>query len=572
MVEAIATRRRKLEENYTQWNEKRLHQQLDHAASQYGDRPYVITDAKNYSYDELAAWSRRIGAGLIKAGLKQGDHIALEMANYPEFIAVKYAISRIGAVCVPVNFMLREEELAYVLRQSDARALVTMDGFREYDYLAGLDKIAPGWRDGATENLPKLEHVFVRPTEDLGQKNYRSLSDLEGMGDADSESELARREKSGDAHALSDIIYTSGTTGRSKGVMLTHDMVLRAAYSSVYTRAFEDGRRILFALPIYHVFGYVECTVAVTFVGGAAIPHAKFDPLHMIEAAEQHKASEMVCVPMMTHQLLDIVKTRGFDSSSFICMFNSGGVNVPTVWQDIRDLLGAPEIVTAYGMTETTASTTCTLPEGDDKYLLESNGCFKPAHISAPKGEQFVAVYKSIDTATGEDLPAGKSGELVAKGAIVTKGYYNKPDETAEAFTADGWLRTGDIGAVNSEGYLRLTGRLKESYRCGGEMVMPREVEEIYDNHPDLETALVIGIPDMKMGEVGYLCIVEKDGHHADDEALLDMARDRLARFKIPHKVLRLNSADIPMTVTGRPQKVQLRQEIIDQIAAKETA
>ena len=564
MKETVADRRRALEERFPEWRAQTLAQRLDAAAEEFPDRSYVIGPDQYYSYSDMVEWSRRLGAGFIASGIGPGDHVAIEMANYPEFLAVKYAIARIGATCVPVNFMLREAELAYVLRQSDARALITMDGFRDYDYLGGLDQIAPGWREGATSELPKLEHVFVRPTQDMGQSGYQSLAELESMANAEAHKRLDEIAASADPHGLSDIIYTSGTTGRSKGVMLTHDMVLRAAFASAYTRALSDGWRILFALPIYHVFGYVECSIAVTWVGGAAIPHDIFDPVRMLEEAERHKASEMVCVPMMTHQLLDLAKTRGFDASNFVTMFNSGGVNVPTVWQDIRDILRPQEVVTAYGMTETTASTTCTLPEGNDKHLLESNGKLKPAWVAGDKDiDGYTAIYKTIDPETGADCPPGEAGELVVFGPIVTKGYYNKPDETAAAFTPDGWLHTGDIGTIDSDGYLQLTGRLKESYRCGGEMVMPREVELLYEEHPDLDTALIVGVPDSKMGEVGCLVIVVKKGHEVDDDKLIERSRDQLARFKVPRYIVRMAADDIPMTVTARPQKVALRDMLV---------
>jgi fatty-acyl-CoA synthase len=472
-----------------------------------------------------------------------------------------------------VNFLLKGNELAYVLKQSDADALITMDKFRGYDYLAALDAIAPGWQTGRVETLPRLRHVFVRPTEGTGRSDFRDLSALEALANAQSDAELQRREAAGTADSLSDIIYTSGTTGDPKGVMLTHDMVQRAAYASVYTSAFEDGRRIAFALPMYHVFGYVECMIGCLYVGGAVIPRPIFDAADMLDAAERLQASEIGCVPMMTNKMLELVRTRGFDASHLIAMFNSGGINVPTVWQDIRALLHAPEILTGYGMTETTASTTLHRPENDDARLLTSNGQLKLAGVAGdPAIGGYTALYKAIDPVTGADLPPGTSGELVVRGPIVTRGYYNKPKETAAAFTPDGWLRTGDIGIVDAEGYLSLTGRSKESYRCGGETVMPREVEALYDNHPLIEQALIVGIPDAKMGEVGCLCVVPKTGaERPDPEALIAIAAKSLARFKVPRYVIFLEAKEISLTPTGRPQKFHLKTVAAKKVEAQKT-
>ncbi len=552
-VKPPSRRREILADQYPVWETLTIAAALDRAVKLYPDRPLILTDDRVFSYTQVKHESRRLASGLIAAGLEPGGHVALIMANYPEFALLKFAIARAGAVCVPINFMLRARELAYVLDQSDSSILVTMGRFRDHDHLADLASIR--------EQLPKLRHVVT----------LDALDTLRAMATAQSDAELARREAVADGNTLSDIVYTSGTTGRSKGVMLTHDMVLRAAFSSALTRAFEDGRRIQFALPMYHVFGYVECLVACMFVGGAIIPHATFDPAGMLDAAERHRASETVCVPMMTHRLIELARERGFDSSSLVAMFNSGGVNVPSVWSEIRSILGASEVLTAYGMTETTASTTCTVPEGDDRHLLATNGCFKLAGSAGdPAIGNRVAIYKVIDPATGADLPSDSEGELVAKGPTVTKGYYRKPEETAAAFTPDGWLRTGDVGRISAEGYLTLTGRIKESYRCGGEMVMPREIEEIFDDHPAIAQALVVGIPDRKMGEVGCLCVIPRGIDLPDASALIAYCAERLARFKVPRHVLFMTAGEIPLTVTGRPQKFKLAIEAARRVAAQQ--
>jgi fatty-acyl-CoA synthase len=375
-----------------------------------------------------------------------------------------------------------------------------------------------------------------------------SLDELEHNATPESDAELLRREAESDGKALSDIIYTSGTTGRSKGVMLTHDMVLRAAYSSAFTRAFEDGRRILFAI----------------------IPQVVFDPVEMLELAEAKSASEMVCVPMMTAKLIEIARNRGFDSTHLQTMFNSGGINPPSIWNEIHAVLRPRETVTGYGMTETTASTTCTLPEDDRNRLLTSNGRYKLACAAGdPALGGLVAEYKAIDPATGADLQQGEEGELVVRGPIVTHGYYKNTEETAAAFTPDGWLRTGDIGNIGEDGYLVLTGRIKEAFRCNGEMVMPREIEELFDDHPDIEQALVVGVPDRRAGETGCLCIVPKPGVDLDFQMLIAHCEQRLARFKVPRHVLVMAASDIPLTVTGRPQKFKLAKLATERLTAE---
>lgn len=548
-MKSAAQRRADLAANHPDWHIRTISAQLDQAARHHPDRPLVIGDSREYSYIEIAAGSRRLASGMIALGVAPGDRVAMVLANYPEFVALKFAIARAGAVCVPCNYLLRGHELSYVLGQSGAKMLVTMDTFRGHDYLADL------------ECPDALEQVVVFATSETSaeQDKYPTLEMLEAAATPASDVELNRREAAQDGGSLSDIVYTSGTTGRSKGVMLTHDMVLRSAYSSALTRAFEDGRRILFAMPMYHVFGYVECLVAATFVGGAIVPQAVFDAPEMLALAERHRVSEIVCVPMMTAKLIEAARERGFDATHLQTMFNSGGVNPPSIWDEIDEVLRPRETITAYGMTETTASTTCTLPEDGRDRLMTSNGGYKLAGVAGDAAiAGRVAEYKAVDPVTGGDVLPGEEGELVTRGPVVTKGYYAKPDETAAAFTPDGWLRTGDLGKIGTDGYLVLTGRIKETYRCNGEMVMPKEIEDLFVDHPDLEQALVVGVPDPRSGEAGCLCIVPAPGVEPEPNALIAICAERLARFKVPRHVLTFSTDEIPLTVTGRPQKFKL--------------
>ncbi len=555
-------RRTLLDARYPAWVPMTLAQSLDARAKQFTDSPLVITDKRSYSYLDIQAWSRAIGAGLISRGVRPGDRIALIMANFPEFVAIKYAAARIGAVLVSVNYLLQCKEISYILEQSECTALITMDRFRGRNYLSDLDIITPGWRTGAGRaSVSTLQEVIILPEDGIALDGVLDIQGLTALGSDVNFAELALRERNADPAACSDIIYTSGTTGLPKGAMLTHDMVLRSAYSSAYTRAFQDGRRIQFALPLYHVFGYVECLVACTFVGGAIVPHVAFDPTEMLAAAERHATNEIVCVPTMTLKMIEVIQKRGFDCPSLGTVFSSGGTSSPTLWSNIRRFMKAPEIMTAYGMTETTASTTCTLPEGDDVHLLNSNGRLKLAGAAGDPGMNgLIARYKTIDPFTGDDLPCGVVGELMAKGLVVTKGYYKKPEETSASLKKDGWLHTGDLGTISPEGYLVLTGRIKETYRCGGEMVMPKEVEEVLNTHPLIAQALVVGIPDPKMGEVGCVCVVPTKEGQPDPQELIDLCSQRLARFKVPRYVVFLTEQDIPVTATGRPQKFRLAE------------
>jgi fatty-acyl-CoA synthase len=557
---SASERRAALEADHPKWVPRTIAQALDVAAGRYPERPLVLTDDHEYSYREIEESSRRIAAALIELGVKPGDHVAMVVANYPEFVTVKFGIARAGATAIPVNYLFRSAELKYVLDQSEAVALVTMDRFRNLDYIETLNEIAPGWEErGGGEQIPLLRDVIVfSPTGGYDGK-ARTLDSLAATDPAAFADELDRRAREADPFGHSDILYTSGTTGAPKGVLMTHEMVLRTAYGATYNRALPDGHRMLFALPMYHVFGYIECLLASLFVGGAIAPLVVFDPADMLREIDRLQANEIICVPTMTLALLAEARRGDYDLGSLRVVFSSGGVQPESIWRDIRETLAPEEVTTGYGMTETTAATACTLPEGPDEWLVKSNGRLRDAGVAGdPELDGKLAVYKAIDLQTGEDLQPGERGELLVRGPIVTPGYFNKPEETAAAFTADGWLRTGDIGTIDAEGYVRLTGRLKESYRCGGEMVMPKEVELVLDAHPAVAQSHVIGVPDERMGEVGCAWVVVAPGVATSEGELIEYCRERLARFKVPRYVIFTAAADLPVTATGRVQKFEL--------------
>lgn len=561
---SITARQQALEAVHAPWQSRTLDQQLAHTAQRYPDRAFVITDERAWTYAEMDAWVDRLACGLVAAGVQPGEHVAVVLANYPEFVAIKFAIARVGATMVPVNYLNRRDELGYVLRQSDAVALVTMDRFRDLDYLGALDELMPGWeQQGGGTAFPKLRRVFVFPTTPDGVRDgATSFARLERAPGS-----TALPAAAANPEALSDIIYTSGTTGAPKGVMLSHDMMLRAAYGSAYGRAFEDGHRILFSLPMYHVFGYVEGLLSAMFAGGAIVPRIRFDAADTLEAAEKHGATDLLLIPTMTLALIDEQKRQQRALPALHATLSSGGRAPAYLWDDLREWLGTAEITTGYGMTECTASTTVTRPDDPTSRLLESNGRLRDAGAAgiAAKGGRAVE-YRVLDPATGLDVPPGEMGELVAKGLGVTQGYYKNPQATAAAFTADGWLHTGDLGCIDADGYLRLTGRLKESYRCGGETVMPTDAEDCLVMHPTVLHAYVVPVPDPRMGEVGAAFVVARSGATIDAEALLAYCRENLARFKVPKYLLPVTATEVPVTPSGRARKFMLTKIAIERL------
>jgi fatty-acyl-CoA synthase len=356
--------------------------------------------------------------------------------------------------------------------------------------------------------------------------------------------------------AIGDILYTSGTTGSPKGVMVTHDAVLRTGYASALTRAFEDGRRVLFSLPCYHMFGYVEGLIAAMFVGGAIVPRLVFTPADYFAGIERHRATDILCVPTMTVALVEHPDRLTRDISSVFAIL-SGAAPAPIwLWEKVRSELGITEIVTGYGMTETGGAMTLTLPE--DPLERHSGTVGRPklaGGAGLPNGA--LCEYRTVDPMTGEPLPDGAEGELRSQGPTHMLGFWDKPAET-ELAIRDGWVHSGDLGLVRPDGYLQLTGRSKELYKSGGELVMPKEIEELVTALPGVSQAYAVGVPDDRWGEAGCLWVVPEPGASVEVEAVLQVCREKLARFKVPKYVMLIDAADLPTTPTGKVQKFAL--------------
>jgi fatty-acyl-CoA synthase len=562
----IEARRAALRARFGVWEPVTLSGFLTRSVQNFGDRPFVITDERTASYAEIDAWATRLAGGLAALGVRPGDRVGVLMANYLEFVPVKFAIARAGAVAIPFNYLYRQDELGYVLRQSRCSVLVTMTGFGGLGYPAMLDAIAPGWAEGPTTELPDLRRVVLLDTDGTGGRE--GVLDVAGLAELGDQHPGLAGAAAVTPDSPGDILYTSGTTGLPKGVVVTHDAVLRTSYGSALTRAYQDGRRILFSLPCYHMFGYVEGLLSVMFAGGAIIPRTVFSPADYFASIERHRATEILAVPTMTVALLEHPGRAGCDLSSLTAIL-SGAAPAPVwVWQKVRSELGISEITTGYGMTECGGAMTLTLPEDPLEFHAATVGRPKLAGSAGVPGTGDLCVYKTVDPLTGEDLPAGAEGELTSTGPTHMLGYWDKPAETAQALR-EGWVYSGDLGVVQPDGYLRVTGRSKELYKSGGELVMPKEVEDLLTQNPGVSQAFVVGVADERWGDVGCAWIVPEPGVAVDADELIALCKDKLARFKVPKHVFFLDPADLPATPTGKVQKFRLAQRAADRIRAE---
>ncbi len=547
----IASRRVTLGQRFPTWEPRPLGVWLDTCAEQYGDRPLVLADDRTLTYAEVATWANELADGLVALGVAPGEHVGIVMANYPEFVPLKFAIAKAGAVAVPMNFLYKADELAYVLGQSECRVVVTMTGFAGLDHLGMIETMAP--------SLPLLRNVIQLDTD--GRSACGGLT-LDGLRDLGVHHPGGAADIEVDPSSIGDILYTSGTTGSPKGVLITHDAVLRTGYASALTRAFGDGRRILFSLPCYHMFGYVEGLIAATMVGGAVIMQTSFSPAGYLAGVQRHKANDILCVPTMTVAILEHPDRRSYDLSSLQAVLSGAAPGPVWLWERVRDELGATEIVTGYGMTECGGAMTLTLPEDSFELTATTVGRPKLAGVAGvPAADGALTVYRTFDPETSEPLPEGAEGELASLGPTSMLGFWAKPEETQRGLR-EGWVYSGDLGRVRPDGYLEVTGRSKELYKSGGELVMPKEIEELLSAHPDISQVYAIGVPDERWGDVGCACIVRAPGAVIDAAAIIDICKANLARFKVPKHVVFLEAAELPTTPTGKVQKFRLVAQV----------
>lgn len=554
----VARRRAALEEATGRWVPRSLATMFDRLADRYADRPFVLAGEHTRTYADVRRRSVELAGGLLALGVEPGDRVALLVDNRPEYAELKLAVARTGAVAVPLNYAYKTDEVRARLHQSRARVLVSVAATVATDFVQVLDSLVPGWEHGAmSDDLPDLRHVvMVEPDARPGSETLDGLVRRTAGADA-----VAARQQSVAPHDVCDIVFTSGTTGHVLGAELPHDMVLRSAYGSAYHRAFDDGWRISFALPLYHVFGYIEGLVAAMFAGGAVAPLAVFNPKTVLDVIERDRITEVLFVPTMTVAVLDQAAKGDHDLSSLQSVFSAAAPAPTWLWERVLRDLRPTMIFTGYGQTEVSAATALTYPGDDIATVASVVGATKLGGVAAEGVgiDGRLAEYRTVDPFTGSPLALGEVGELSVRGPQVTARYADDAQRSAEVIDPEGWLRTGDLGRVRPDGYLELTGRSKELFKVGGELVSPMQVEAVLTAYDGVSQAYVTGVPDDRYGEVAWAFVVRADDAELDARALVTHCREHLAAFKVPRGVTFLSAEDLPTTATGKVQKFRLK-------------
>jgi fatty-acyl-CoA synthase len=505
------------------------------AASLPGDEALVYADRNlRWSFSELEREARLIARGLIGAGVRRGDRVAVWATNVPEWIVLQFALAKIGAILVTVNTSLRAREVDYLLRQSQASVLFTIAGFKGVDYIAELREAHP----------PNLPVFFIGDNCPPDLTPYESLRALAA---GVSEALLDERESSIGVDDVINMQYTSGTTGFPKGVMLSSRNIVNNGYWIGEGLAYTPADRLCLCVPLFHCFGCVLGVLAAYTHGACLCPLEFFEPRRALEVVDREKCTALYGVPTMFLAELEHPEFDRFDTSTLRTGIMAGALCPEPLMRRVIDTMHLPELTIVYGLTETSPGLTQTPRDADLIERTQTVGRVMPE-----------TELRIVDPHTGAEVASGADGELWARGYAVMKGYYEMPDATAAAITPDGWLRSGDQASIDADGRVRITGRIKDIIIRGGENIAPKEVEDVLRTHPSIADASVYAVTSEFFGEEVAAAVRLHPGGAIDADEVRAFCRDRIAKFKIPRYVRIVDA--FPLTASGKIQKFRLRE------------
>lgn len=512
-----------------------------------------------YTYPEFRRICDQAAKGLMKLGVKKGEHIAIWATNVPEWVITQFGSSKMGAVMVTVNTNYKTVELEYVLKQSDSTTLLVIQGTKSSDYISMVYELCPELYHSRPGQLKSKRLPFLKNVIFIGEERHPGMfswSDLVDMGREVTDEELATRQASLKPDDVINMQYTSGTTGFPKGVMLTHHNLIGNARSLAECLAFTNKDRLCIPVPFFHCFGCVLGTMTCMVSGATMVPLTVFNPVKVLEAIEKERCTAVHGVPTMFIMELEEMEKASFDTSSLRTGIMAGSPCPIEVMKKVVDKMGMREITITYGQTE--ASPGITMTRTDDPLELR----VATVGRALPNVE-----VKIVDAETGREVPRGVQGELCSRGYNTMKGYYKMPEATAGAIDKDGWLHTGDLAVMDENGYCRITGRLKDMIIRGGENIYPREIEEYLYTHPKIKDVQVVGVPSEKYGEEVMAFVQLKPGQTITAQEVQDYCRNKIANYKIPRYVEVVES--YPTTASGKIQKYKLREQIVELLGTR---
>jgi fatty-acyl-CoA synthase len=523
-----------------------------------------VHQKRRLTYRELQTHARRLASALLGLGLMPGDRVAIWSHNNTEWLLMQLATAEVGLILVNINPAYRTSEVEYALNKVGCKLLVTMARFKTSDYLGMLRELAPEWAHGEpgrleSQQLPHLHTVVWIDQAGQGEDEpgLMRFSDLLAKGD-ESDARVAATAAQLLPTDPINIQFTSGTTGFPKGATLTHRNILNNGFFIGECMKLTAADRLCIPVPLYHCFGMVLGNLACLTHGSTIVyPNDGFDPLTVLQTVQDERCTGLHGVPTMFIAELDHPRFKEFDLSTLRTGIMAGSPCPTAVMQRVVDDMHLSEITIAYGMTETSPVSCQSSTDTPLAKRVSTVGQVQP-HLAV----------KIIDTESSEVVAPGKSGELCTRGYSVMHGYWDDPTKTAEAIDADGWMHTGDLATMDTEGYVNIVGRIKDLVIRGGENIYPREIEEFLYRHPAVQDVQVVGVPDAKYGEELCAWIVLKPGQTTTDVELREFCKGKIAHYKVPKYMRFVN--EFPMTVTGKIQKFKIRDAMKDELGLTE--
>jgi fatty-acyl-CoA synthase len=536
--------------------EKTLGTLLDEIVARFPDNDAVIHYEKGLrqTWKEFGKSTDDLARGLMALGVRKGDKVAIWATNVPHWVTLMFACARIGAVLITVNTSYHDQELKYLLSRSDCQTLFMTDTYRDHDFISILESVIPEVREQASDNLlvaglPYLRRVFLMGRE--RKRGLLCLDDVFSLSRKVSDAEYAARQAEVLPHDIVNMQYTSGTTGFPKGVMLSHVNIVNNGYWIGRCQNFSPADRICLPVPLFHCFGCVLGVMAFVNHGACMVVIDSFAPLQVLGAIEKERCTGVYGVPSMFLSIMEHRHFSRYDVSTLRTGIMAGSVcPAPLMNRAVKEL-NLTELTICYGLTEASPVMTQTHADEDFHHKTTTVGKALPG----------IAVIVADPGALPEklvEMPRGVPGEVVCKGYNIMKGYYKMPEETAAVITPDGWLRSGDLGVMDEDGYLVITGRIKDMIIRGGENIYPREIEEFLSGMEGVRDIQVVGVPSRKYGEEVAAFILPREGARLTPGDVRSYCKGKIAWHKVPRHIAFV--ADYPMTGSGKVQKYKLRE------------
>jgi fatty-acyl-CoA synthase len=535
---------------------------LDRVAATYPDDEFLVSlpQELRFTYAEFVKVVDRAAKSFLKLGIRRGDRVALWSINNYEWVVAQFATARIGAILVNVNPVYRTHELEYVLKESRARALLLIESFKSSNYLEMFYEVCPEARKCQPGQLDSWRFPHLKSVIFIGSEQHPGLLTRRGfaeLGDELDDVALRAEERELDLDDVINIQYTSGTTGFPKGVLLSHNNILNNAATVAGVLNLGPTDRVCVPVPFYHCFGMVIGNLgALTRGATIVIPSPSFEPTATLQAIQDERCTVLHGVPTMFIAMLEDAGFEEYDLGTLRSGIMAGAPCPIELMRKVVERMHMQDVLIAYGQTEASPATTMARIEDSLERRVSTVGRVLPHQE-----------LKVVDPKTGKTVPYGEPGELCFRGYQVMVGYDNLPDATEEAIDGHGWLHSGDLGTMDDEGYVRITGRIKNMIIRGGENVFPREIEEFLHTLDVVADVQVLGVPDERFGEEIVACVRVSPDHKAPTpQGFRDLCKGKIAHFKIPRYWMVVE--EYPLTVTGKVQKFKLRELAERELAA----